>query len=132
MYERFRNISSSLIEKYGQKVTWRQVRNGTPPDPELPHIPGDSVNVDFTNTPIIFLPQKNEGKESERFSRPYEGTQKRFEVHAGNIQGLMGPVSFVPTIKDVVLRGTELLRIDSIQTIQPNEESAILYKVKFK
>lgn len=42
----------------------------------------------------------------------------------------MGAVEFTPAINDVVLRGSETLRIKSIDIVAPNGDP-ILYKLEF-
>lgn len=125
-------MSLRLIDKYGQLVTWRQLENGTPADVAKPWVPGASVPTDHTGIKVAFVTDKDQDKESSRFSRATAGSSTLSDVHTGNVVGLMGNVSFVPTIKDVVLRGSEVLRIHSIETIEPNSEGALLYKIKFQ
>jgi hypothetical protein len=122
-FDRAIQTALRLIKKNGQDVTWRQVSDGAPADPNKPWNPGTSVNTDRT-VRICFLPVDRQTMETFNFVK---GT----DVPKGSVMGLMGNVPFDPNIKDVVLRNGEELRIASLDVLSPNGQK-VLYTVIFK
>lgn len=114
--------AARLIAENGQSVTWRRITDGAPPDPGKPWKPGASAFIDST-VRIVFLPEDGRGFE---FLRLFGDT----EVPKGKLVGLMAATSFVPTIKDSVIRAGVALAIEAINPLSPNGET-ILYTVRF-
>lgn len=131
VYTGAKAMALRLIEKYGQKVIWRRIVDGPSPDPDQPWVTGSAVPTD-KEVKIAFIPEKEQNRESERFSRATATSSALSDVNTGNIVGLMGNVSFVPTLKDLVIRGSEVLKIHTIEKVEPNDEGALLYKVRFQ
>lgn len=115
-------MAQRLIREKGQSVTWRQLTDGAPADATKPWKPSASVPVNNTVN-ILFLPID---RVNQRLIQALRGT----EVPIGSLQGLMGAVSFVPHVKDVVIRGGKEMPIVSIDPLAPNGE-AILYTIEF-
>lgn len=111
-----------LIEKNGQKITWRKPGTSTP-DTDKPWLPVATTPTDYTDISIVFLPNNRINNELLR----YFGAT---EVTTGNVRGLMWAVSFVPTANDIVLRAGVELRVKSIDTLAPNGQ-VILHTIEF-
>lgn len=111
-----------LIAKNGQVVKWRQVRD-IPIDPEKPWEAGtpDDTELDAT---ICFLPVDKVNRETLMYLA-------KTDIAAGQVVGLMGQVTFDPTLKDVVIRDGEELRIFNIDLLSPNGQK-ILYTIVFE
>lgn len=112
-------LATRLIKKNGQKVTWQIAKDGPPPDSAQPWKGGEAT--DTTKSPYIcFVPIKD--KETRKLIQALKGT----EVPAGNLAGLMAPVTgLTPSLKDVVIRNERVLRIVSIDSIAPNEQTVL-------
>lgn len=110
------------ILKNGEKCVWRAPVS-VEVDPAMPWKPVADDSVDYDDTPILFLPA---GSINALISL-LAGT----EVPVGSTSGLMASVSFVPSIKDVVIRTDgSMLRIKSIDPLSPNGQ-IILYTIEF-
>lgn len=118
-----RQISTALrlIKKNGQKVVWRKIEDVKNTD--KPWLPSDAIVTNY-DVDICFLPVGREGMDTMVF---FQNT----EVEIGSVKGLMGDVDFEPSLKDVVIRGEEELRILSIDLLSPNGQE-VLYKIRFK
>lgn len=122
VYDRQIARAIKQIKKKGQLVIWQQpglVHNSTQPWRHDDATPPDPIPVS-----IVFLSPKTTGL-NELFHL-MQGTS----VPDGAPRGLMGAVEFTPAIKDVVIRGSETLRIKSIDIVAPNGDP-ILYKLEF-
>lgn len=119
-----RQIASAkrLIAKNGQFVTWRSIGEPTPVDPNKPWDETTHTQTD-SSVKIAFLPTDRIGAE---FRNYLAGTS----VPMGKELGYMAPVDFTPSLKDVVLRGSEELSILKIDRIAPNGE-IVLYIIEF-
>lgn len=111
-----------LIEKNGQKITWRKLAKTTP-DTDKPWIVEEDGETDYDNISIVFLPNNRQNNELIRY---ITGT----EVTCGNVQGLMWGVPFTPSADDIVIRDGIELRIKSIDTLSPNGQ-IILHTIEF-
>lgn len=123
VYDRQIATAQRLIREKGQSVTWRSVRDGAPGDSSQPWKPGAAVNTDNTVN-MVFLPPDRRNSE---FLRLLADT----ELPKGDVLGYMGAVSFTPSLKDIIIRGSETYTITSLDHLQPNEES-ILWIVGLK
>lgn len=112
-----------LLTELGQSVTWYRNTNGSPADPTKPWKPSAATAVQVAVN-IAFIPTNMLGYES---LRALFGTV----IPHGSIVGFMGQVSFTPTLKDTVLRGSEMLSIEAIDELSPNGE-IVMYTVRFK
>lgn len=123
VYDRQIASAKRLIAAKGQNVIWRRLSISTPlPDVNKPWKPGDDTTVDVSVS-IVFVPVNRVGNELIHLLK---GT----EIATGSLKGLMGAVSFEPSIKDVVIRGDKTLRIKSIEPIAPNGD-IIIYTIEF-
>lgn len=126
LYDRQIETARRMIEKYGQSVTWRKITEILEDD-DKPWEPseGDEEDspVDVTVS-ICFLPMDLQNKKLVQYM-----TGK--EVATGFLVGLMGEVSFSVDIKDTVVRGSEVIKIASIDTLAPNGRP-ILYTIEFQ
>jgi len=110
-----------LILKNGQPVTWRSVRiNENAIAPWKTN--GGTVTDHFVN--MVFLPLDWQDRETMVFLNTTN-------VHAGSTIGLMGQVGFEPSLQDVVIRGSEELRIETLNVLSPNGQK-VLYTAIFK
>lgn len=112
-----------LIQKNGQKVTWRVMTDGAPADENKPWKAGVG-SYEEHEVFICFLPEDLRNKE---FIRYLTG----MEVTTGTIIGLLGNVPFNPSPKDVVIRDGVEYRINDIELLSPNGQK-VLYTVEFK
>lgn len=121
VYSRQIERAQCMIDQKGQSVTWRQIVDT--PNPTEPWKPTAGTPVDNT-VKIVFFPYSLQTKKTLQF---LTGT----EIKSGYIYGLMASVSFTPGIKDVVIRGSKQLIIDSIDVLDP-DGTPILYTIGFQ
>lgn len=121
-FDRQIELAKRLILKNGQAVTWRQVQDGVAPA-DRPNEPAVAAPVNYPGISIVFLPNN---RVNQQLLRALGAT----EVPTGNVYGLMGEVSFTPSIKDVVIRDGAEYRIKAIDTLSPNGQK-ILYTIDF-
>jgi len=114
-----------LIAKYGQSVIWNSVADGVAVDPLKPWKPTEAIAVLHPDIKICFVPTND--TQWRKLLAYLKGT----EVPTGKLAGLMGQVSFEPTLKDVVDRDGTILRITSIDLLSPNGQK-ILYTIEFE
>ena len=113
VFDRSLNAAQRLIRKYGQDVTWQKRIDGVPADPAKPWLPAE-VAVNSFNVRMVFFPEKSDALAVAMLLR---GT----EVHSGALVGIMAAgITFVPDIKDTVLRDGMMLAIESINLLAPN------------
>lgn len=110
------------ISQKGQTVTWRQVRDGAG-DVEQPWKPGAAENTDV-QVKIVFLPESARNLE---FLRLLQGTS----VPTGNLTGLMAAQTFIPKVKDIVIRDGVPMGVCSVDPLAPNGE-IIMYSLRFE
>lgn len=122
-YDRQIASAKRLIAKYGQSVTWRQIRNGGINNAATPWKPGAS-QVTEQSVQIAFFPYTTENKQ---LLRHLLGT----EIPVGSLTGYMSAVNFEPTLKDTVLRDGKILSIKSIDPLAPNGQ-VIMYTLQFE
>lgn len=115
--------ATRLIKKYGQKVTWVQVKDGAnPSQPWKPAAANDTNKTVY----ICFVSAKD--NEWRKFLATLTGT----EVPVGKLAGIMaGGLSFEPTLKDKVVRAGKTLTVTNIDVIAPNEQK-VLYTLEFQ
>lgn len=111
-----------MIAEFGQAVTWKQIPDSMPVDATKPWIVPEPIPIERP-VHIVFLPAKRVNQQLIRFL-------SGGDIQTGNEYGLMGAVDFEPDVKDVVLRGSQEYRIESISVLSPNGE-IILYTVRF-
>jgi hypothetical protein len=122
-FDRAIATAKRLIAKNGQTVTWRKTQDGVPADGAKPWKPGTTVVVDYS-VPIVFLPESRVGFE-------FLAMLANTEVPKGKLTGLMAaPADFVPTLKDIVIRGGETYSIRTLDPLAPNGD-VILYTIGF-
>lgn len=121
-FDRQIEMAKRLIKKNGQTVTWRQL-NETIPDAGKPWKPESLPGTDYTPEIALFTINK----ENRQFIHFITGT----EAKIGDVYGLMGNVSFEPSLKDIVIRDGVTYRILNIDLLSPNGQK-ILYTVEFK
>lgn len=112
-------MAQRLIKKKGQSVTWRQIENGHPGDPNKPWKVGSETFTDYT-VDVAFLPPDRENK---YFTEYMEGMTSK----TGQTLAYMGQVSFTPKAKDVIIRNGIEYPVETIDPIEPNDEGVILY-----
>jgi hypothetical protein len=132
-----------LIKKYGQSVVWRQRNDGTLVTAGKPWegtTPDD--HTDHT-VYIAFMNVNKEGAENQRYQNQGKipdssrintssYSELGFSINSlGNVVGLMGQVSFVPSIRDKVLRGTKAHRVVNINNIDP-AGPVLVYQVELE
>jgi len=115
-------LALRLIEKYGQSVIWQQLADGVPLDPAKPWKPSEGTPTEHTVS-IAFLPREKENEKSSQY-------MKESEVPKGLLLGYMGQVSFTPELKDVIVRGSIQYVVETIDTVEPNDEGVILYTIE--
>lgn len=121
-FDRQIDMAKRLIKKNGQTVTWRQL-NETIPNAGKPWKPESLPGTDYTPEIAFFTINK----ENRQFIHFITGT----EAKIGDVYGLMGNVSFEPSLKDIVIRDGVTYRILNIDLLSPNGQK-ILYTVEFK
>ncbi|UYE91987.1 head closure [Klebsiella phage vB_KmiS-Kmi2C] len=121
-FDRQVEMAKRLIKKNGQTVTWRQL-NETIPDAGKPWKPESLPGTDYTPEIAFFTINK----ENRQFIHFITGT----EAKIGDVYGLMGNVSFEPSLKDIVIRDGVTYQILNIDLLSPNGQK-ILYTVEFK
>lgn len=121
-YDRAIATAQRLIAKKGMSVTWKQLTNGTPADPDKPWRPGATEHTDKTVN-IVFFPYN---RENQKFLALLTGT----EVPKGEEYGLMGAVDFTPTLKDTIVRNGETLAVETINLLAPAGDP-VLYTIGF-
>lgn len=129
VYDGFKATATRLIDKFGERVVFRTIRDGTPPDSTKPWVPGAAVTTD-RNVTVAFFPDKL----ANRFAAQLGMSRMNQTDHMpeGYMVGFMAPVSFDPNLKDLVIRDGKPLTIDKLEVIKPNDERPTLYMFKFK
>jgi hypothetical protein len=110
-----------LIERNGQKVTWRQFSEVT--NDATPWKPTAGEPVDFPDISICFLP-------TDRIGVALLESLANTDLVTGSYYGLMGAVAFEPSVKDVVIRDGKEIRITAVDLLSPNGQK-VLYTVQF-
>src|ERR1700757_3726197 len=106
------DLANAMIDEFGEAVTWRQTRNGTPPNPAQPWKPGANVDTDFPVT-ICFLPSNRRAMAAQMFM---QGTN----IPNGYMLAIMaGNPGFVPTLEDRVIRDGKSVSVEWIDTFNP-------------
>ena len=113
-------MAKRMISKYGQSVTWRQQADGAPPDPTKPWEPGAASTTDHT-VKIAFFPE-------DFFLLRTQQRARNDVIPEGYEVGYMAQQSFTPKIKDVVIRGSQQLRVAYLDALHP-DGTDILYRV---
>jgi hypothetical protein len=123
-FDRAIALSTKLIAKNGQAVTWRVIKDGAPLDPLQPWKPTEQAATVEHPVVIAFLPLSGDMRKTITRLR---GT----EVPINAVMGLMASVDFNPVAKDVVIRDGQEWRIEHIDTLAPNGQK-VLHTVVFK
>jgi len=130
VYARAMATATRLILKYGQSCTWRQIE---PAPGSTPAKSTGTVPTDFPCT-IVFLNHKR-----EQLLTALSMIVGAADIPSGGLLGLMAPVPFEPSLKDMVFRSTYPLVTgerygisdkNGIEILAPNEEGPILYKIR--
>ena len=119
MYECEILMAQEMITEFGQSVTWRQIENGHPGDPNKPWLPSAADTTDHT-VDVVFLPPDRENK---YFTERMDGMSNK----TGQTLAYMAQQSFQPKAKDVVIRGGVEYVVETIDPVEPNDEGAIVY-----
>lgn len=116
-----RQVASALkkIQAKGQLVTWRTTAPVLCAD--KPWIKQDGAPTD---TPVYIAFVSGGGS---LYTRLMAGSN----IATGGQHGLMGSVSFTPSVSDVIIRGGLTMGIKSINPVNINGQ-VILYKLEFK
>lgn len=124
IYDRLRNTSKRLIEKYGQieDVLWVKNLNPPPADVDKGWILGETETQEIPVT-LIFLPDDRDMRETRHYSH-------RSVKPKGNALCFMPPVSFIPELKDKVKRNGFVYSVEAIVKWKPNDEQAILHRIR--
>jgi len=112
-----------LIEETGQAVTFKSLVDGVPSDPAKPWKPSAGSSTDHP-VKIAFLPRERENEKRVQY-------RKETDISMGLILGYMGQVNVVPKLKDIVIRGSKTYVVETIDTVEPNDEGVILYTFEF-
>jgi hypothetical protein len=123
-FDRAIALSTKLIAKNGQAVTWRVIADGAPIDPAQPWKPTEQTAPVEHPVVIAFLPLSGDLRKTITRLR---GT----EVPINSTMGLLAAVDFNLTAKDVVIRDGQEWRIEYIDTLAPNGQK-VLHTVVFK
>ena len=121
-HDEFIELAQELISEEGEKVQWEQTAVIENTEQRWKATNGDKK---VFKPDICFVPVTN--KEWRKMYAALKGT----EVVIGKTAGLMaGGQKFVPSLKDVVIRGTQTLTIADIDVIQPADK-VVLYIIEF-
>lgn len=123
-FDRQIQTAKRLIAKNGQVVKWRIVRDAAPVDSSQPWKPTNPATPVEHDATICFLTVDKDTYETLSY-------MAGGEVPMGAVMGLMGAVSFEPSLKDVVIRDGKELRLFNIEELNPNGQT-ILYTMVFK
>ena len=115
--------AQELISEFGKSVIWQSTSASTPVDPSNPWIEISNTIVNHS-VDIVILPIDLKTQKSIQY---ITGTL----IPTGNNVGYMGNVDFTPTVKDIVVDGSEKLTIKNIDVYKPNG-TPLLYIVEFK
>ncbi len=121
VYDKQMALAVRMISTKGQTVTWRK-QTAEPIDDNKPWELNTSVDTDYSPS-IVFLPIDLINHEFRRF-------MKDSNLIAGNEGGLMAAVDFTPEVGDMVIRGSEVLKVKNFYRLSPNGE-IILYIIEF-
>ena len=121
-YNRFINLATRAINKYGDACTWVQ-KAETTPDANKPWEAGSGSNVN-NSVNILFLRDDLEDRQLYHYLR-------RSNVISGLVNGIMPVVSFTPKLNDYVIRDGEQFEIAALDYEKPGDR-IILYYIEFK
>jgi hypothetical protein len=124
VFDRQRALATRLIAKYGQSVIWRERALVG----DNPAKPSGSAPIDNA-VKIVFLSPKLQ------IFDLFQTFLDKTEIPTGGVVGLMGPVSFIPTLAGQVIRGNETYTLtgkNGIDVLDPNGEGVILYRLRFQ
>lgn len=119
IYQRQIDSAKRLIKTKGQLVLWRRfidVPTSTKWKPEPP-------TTEDHNVYITFFPIMSAMKEFLRYI-------KDSDIPVGTIQGYMAAQTFEPTLRDIVIAGSDVYKVKGIQKLAPNGDT-ILYIIEF-
>lgn len=123
-FDRAIATAERLIARNGQAIKWRIVKDAAAPV-QTPWKPGEAADED-KDAIICFLPVDKESRQLFTFLRGQS------DVPTGYTLGLMkGNIDFEPSLTDVVVRDTKLLRIKSLDLLSPNGQK-VLYTMEFE
>lgn len=123
LFARQQATAKRLIDKYGQAVTWRVINDAAPADPSQPWKPTGAAPTDYP-VKIVFITTNRSGFET--LARLLGA-----EIAVGNVDGLMaGLLPFDPKLKAEVIRGTETLKPQYVDTLAP-DGAPILNTIRF-
>lgn len=124
-YARQVATADRAIRAKGGRVTWR--KPGIEQDNAEPWKESATADIDFPNTPILFVP---ENMQLADFMRAVADS----EIKTGRQKGIMpGTVPFTPDAADVVIDADGVvLQIDSVDKLAPDGVEVILWTIIFK
>lgn len=122
-YDRQIQTAKRLIAKFGESCFWKQYNDTAPADATKPWLLQDTGAVSNPAN-IVFL---SRNRQNEAFMQALG----KSDIRVGRVYGLMGEVTFVPTLKDCVVRANgDIYKINRIDTLCPNGQN-ILYTIDF-
>lgn len=134
-YTRFITTVKRLLKKRGTLAIVRRVVSDTLNDTDKPWRGKVSTgNTEDKSVYMAFLTIGKEGQETQhRMNQIRTSESSRLTVNSftelglavlsvGTLVALMEPSDFVPTIRDVVIRGSEQYRIIAIDVLKPADQ----------
>lgn len=119
IYQRQIDAAKRLIRSKGQLVLWRQF---TDSPTSTKWKPEPAISTDY-NVYVTFFPIMSVMKEFLRY-------MKDSDVPVGSVQGYMAAQTFEPTLRDIVIAGSDTYNVKSINNLAPNGDT-ILYIIEF-
>lgn len=120
VYSRQIATAIRLLDKYGQFIKWRQIKDGLPTDIAQPWKPSIAAPKDLDKIKVAFFPNNRVTYESLRSLITGQ------EISTGNTLGYMASQLFLPSLKDTLIRNGKEYRLESISEINV-DGSPILY-----
>lgn len=124
-FDRLRNVSKKLIDKYGVDVTYLRHINPSPVDPNKPWILGDTTVTEIPKVKFVFIPISKNNSESVYY-------EYKTDTVSGKMWGYCYGLGFEPSLKDAISRNGEILNIEAIITTDPDLSGTIIHKIRFK
>lgn len=119
IYQRQIDSAKRMIKSKGKLVLWRVYIDSPSATKWKPEAPTTQDH----NVYITFFPIMNAMKEFLRY-------MKDSDVPVGSIQGYMAAQDFEPSLRDIVISGSDIYNVKAIHKIAPNGDT-ILYIIEF-